>query len=204
MRVDNYNKQMEKILSNISKSGEKPKLLLHSCCAPCSSSVIERLKDYFDLTVYFYNPNMDSKKEYDLRAEEQKRLCEEFKVKCVIDAYIPQEFLSAAAGLEDAVEGGARCGKCFFLRLKRTAERAKEGGFDYFTTTLTVSPLKNADRLNAIGKALSEQVGVDFLVSDFKKKNGYMRSIELSKQYGLYRQNYCGCIFSKNSLPNLD
>lgn len=202
MRVDNYNKQMEKILSNISKSGERPKLLLHSCCAPCSSSVIERLKDYFDLTVYFYNPNMDSKKEYDLRAEEQKRLCGEFNVKCVIDAYIPQEFLSIAKGLEDAVEGGARCGKCFFLRLKRSAEMAKEGGFDYFTTTLTVSPLKNADRLNAIGKALGEEFGVNFLVSDFKKKNGYMRSIELSKEFGLYRQNYCGCVFSKNSVPN--
>ena len=201
MRVDNYNKQMEKIINGLQKEGKKPKLLLHSCCAPCSSAVIERLKDAFELTVYYYNPNLDSKKEFDLRAEEQKRLCALLGVKCVIDAYIPEEFLSQVKGLEYAPEGGQRCGKCFFLRLKKTAEKAKDGGFDYFTTTLTISPLKNADRLNAIGNAVGQELGVEFLPSDFKKKNGYYRSVELSREYDLYRQNYCGCVFSKNTIP---
>ena len=193
--------QMEKIINGLQKEGKKPKLLLHSCCAPCSSAVIERLKDCFDLTVYYYNPNLDSKKEFDLRADEQKRLCAVLGVKCVIDAFIPEEFLLQVKGLEDAPEGGQRCGKCFFIRLKKTAEKAKEGAYDYFTTTLTISPLKNADRLNAIGNAVAQELGVEFLPSDFKKKNGYYRSVELSKEYNLYRQNYCGCIFSKNSLP---
>lgn len=201
MRVENYNNQMEKIINAHQKEGVKPKLLLHSCCAPCSSAVIERLKDVFDLTVYYYNPNLDSKKEFELRAEEQKRLCSLFNIKCVVEPFIPEEFLSQIKGLEEEKEGGKRCAKCFYLRLKKSAQMAKEGGYDYFTTTLTISPLKNANMLNTIGNAVGKEVGVMFLPSDFKKKNGYYRSIELSKQFELYRQNYCGCIFSKNTLP---
>lgn len=201
MRVENYNNQMEKIISALQKEGKKPKLLLHSCCAPCSSAVIERLKDVFDLTVYYYNPNLDSEKEFELRAEEQKRLCSLFNIKCVVEPFIPEEFLSQIKGLEEEKEGGKRCAKCFYIRLKKSAQMAKEGDYDYFTTTLTISPLKNANMLNTIGNAVGKEVGVMFLPSDFKKKNGYYRSIELSKQYELYRQNYCGCIFSKNTLP---
>lgn len=202
MRIENYNNQMEKIISALQKEGKKPKLLLHSCCAPCSSFVIERLKDAFELTVYYYNPNLDSQKEFELRSEEQKRLCELFNVDCVIVPFNPEEFLSQVKGLENDKEGGARCAKCFYLRLKKSAQAAKDGGYDYFTTTLTISPLKNANMLNQIGGALAKEIGVQFLPSDFKKKNGYYRSIELSKQYELYRQNYCGCIFSKNTLPS--
>lgn len=201
MRVENYNNQMEKIINAHQKEGVKPKLLLHSCCAPCSSAVIERLKDVFDLTVYYYNPNLDSEKEFELRAEEQKRLCSLFNIKCVVEPFIPEEFLSQIKGLEEEKEGGKRCAKCFYIRLKKSAQMAKEGDYDYFTTTLTISPLKNANMLNTIGNAVGKEVGVMFLPSDFKKKNGYYRSIELSKQYELYRQNYCGCIFSKNTLP---
>lgn len=201
MRVENYNNQMEKIINAHQKEGVKPKLLLHSCCAPCSSAVIERLKDVFDLTVYYYNPNLDSEKEFELRAEEQKRLCSLFNIKCVVEPFIPEEFMSQIKGLEEEKEGGKRCAKCFYIRLKKSAQMAKEGDYDYFTTTLTISPLKNANMLNTIGNAVSKEVGVMFLPSDFKKKNGYYRSIELSKQFELYRQNYCGCIFSKNTLP---
>lgn len=201
MRIENYNNQMEKIINAHQKEGVKPKLLLHSCCAPCSSAVIERLKDVFDLTVYYYNPNLDSEKEFELRAEEQKRLCSLFNVKCVVEPFNSEEFLSQVKGLEEEMEGGKRCAKCFYIRLKKSAQMAKEGDYDYFTTTLTISPLKNANMLNTIGNAVGKEVGVMFLPSDFKKKNGYYRSIELSKQYELYRQNYCGCIFSKNALP---
>ena len=144
---------------------------------------------------------MDSEKEFSLRATEQKRLCEIMGVSLVIEEYNPQEFFDASKGLENEVEGGARCKECFSLRLNKTANYAKQKGFDYFTTTLTVSPLKNANLLNAIGKDLQEKVGVEFLPTDFKKKGGYQRSIELSKEYGLYRQNYCGCVFSKNLVP---
>ena len=201
MRVENFNAQMEKIIQTLKKDGKKPNLLLHSCCAPCSSACIERLKDFFNLTIYFYNPNMDSEKEFSLRASEQKRLCEEMGVSLVIEEYNAKEFLDSAKGLENEVEGGARCKECFSLRLEKTANYAKQNGFDYFTTTLTVSPLKNANLLNAIGKNLQEKVGVEFLPTDFKKKGGYQRSIELSKQFDLYRQNYCGCVFSKNLVP---
>ena len=198
MQTANYNEQMEKILSKIKESGQKPTLLLHSCCAPCSSAVIERLKDFFDLTVYYYNPNLDGQPEYDLRATEQKRLCALLDVKCLVEKYESQEFFSCVQGLEKEKEGGARCVKCFELRLLKTAEQAKQQGYEYFATTLTVSPLKNATILNAIGEKIEQQVGVKYLISDFKKKNGYKRSIELSNEYSLYRQNYCGCEFSKN------
>lgn len=198
MQKENYNLQMEKIINDIKEKGERPTLLLHSCCAPCSSSVIERLKDFFDLTVYYYNPNLDGIDEFNLRLKEQKRLCEILEVKCIAEEYDTQEFLSLIKGLEREKEGGGRCEKCFDLRLGKTAEKAKTIGYDYFATTLTVSPLKNVDLLNAIGFFQEIKMGIKYLPSDFKKKNGYKRSIELSNEYGLYRQNYCGCVFSKN------
>lgn len=202
MRVENYDKLMEKTISELKKTGTRKKLLLHACCAPCSSACIERLKSVFDVTVYFYNPNMDTLEEYTHREKEQIRLCEVLGVDCFVAEYNPQEFYSEVKGFENEPEGGSRCAKCFFLRLKRTAEYAKKNGYDYFTTSLTISPLKNAHTLNLIGNEVAKEIGVNFLPSDFKKKNGYIRSIELSKEHGLYRQNYCGCVFSKNLVPN--
>ncbi len=199
--AQNYNREMEKIVAEIKKSGSRPTLLLHSCCAPCSSAVLERLTPYFEVTVYYYNPNLDSAEEFNLRAEEQRRLCAETGIEAIVDTYEPQEFLNAVRGHEDAPEGGERCAICFALRLNRTAELAKERGFDYWTTTLTVSPLKNAEKLNEIGGSIGQKTGCKWLYSDFKKKGGYLRSTELSRQYGLYRQNYCGCVFSKRGKP---
>jgi predicted adenine nucleotide alpha hydrolase (AANH) superfamily ATPase len=195
--MENYNLQMEKEFLSIKESGKKPKLLLHSCCAPCSSSCIERLIEHFSLTIYFYNPNMDSLEEYNKRAEEQVKLCSLLGVECIIEDYDKQSFFQCAKGYEKAPEGGARCINCFNLRLKKTAEFALENGYEYFTTTLTVSPLKDANKLNAIGQEIAQKLGVKWLPTDFKKKGGYQRSIELSKEYNLYRQNYCGCEFSK-------
>lgn len=197
MNAVNFNAEMENVIEKIRKDEQKHKLLLHACCAPCASACIERVKDFFDTVVFFYNPNMDSEEEYARRANEMKRISAAFNIGCVINDYNPEEFYFAVKGLENEREGGARCAVCFYLRLKKTAEYALKNGFEYFTTTLTVSPLKNADKLNAIGKAVGNEVGVKFLPSDFKKKNGYKRSIDLSKEYGLYRQNYCGCEFSK-------
>ncbi len=201
MRIVNFDKEMQKIITEQEKKGNKPRLLMHSCCAPCSTACIERVKDFFELTVYYYNPNIDCEKEFDLRRDEQIKYCKTVGVDCQVEQYDESEFLSAVKGLEDCKEGGTRCEKCFYLRLKKTAESAKANGYDYFTTTLTVSPLKNAKKLNEIGNQIAEQVGVKFLPSDFKKNNGYLRSIELSKQNGLYRQNYCGCKFSKRAIP---
>ena len=195
MNKENYDLKMQKVISLL--NNRKPKLLLHCCCAPCSTACIERVKDLFDITAYFYNPNIDTENEFDYRAQELKRYCSLQKLDCVIEEYQKQEFLSAILGLEKEIEGGARCGKCFYLRLKKTAEKAKEMGAEYFATTLTVSPLKNAGLLNEIGEKIANEVGVKFLPSDFKKRGGYLRSIELSKQFDLYRQNYCGCEFSK-------
>ena len=194
---------MQNIISVLKKSGKnvKPALLMHACCAPCSSACLERLKESFDITVYYYNPNIDSAEEYDKRSKEQERLCDAFNVKFIAEEYFPEEFYGIAKGYEDASEGGARCGRCFYLRLKKTGEKAKEKGFDYFTTTLTLSPLKNAALLNEIGERISLETGVKWLPSDFKKRGGYLRSVELSAEYGLYRQNYCGCVFSKNKNP---
>lgn len=178
-----------------------PSLLLHSCCAPCSSYVLEYLSQYFRITVFYYNPNITDQQEYDLRVQEQERLIRElparYPIRFVAGAYEPSSFYQVVKGLEKEPEGGARCEKCFVLRLEETAQLAKAEGYDYFTTTLTISPLKNAPLLNEIGEALAEQYQVAFLNSDFKKKNGYKRSTELSAQYGLYRQDYCGCIYSK-------
>ena len=180
--------------------GRTPRLLLHSCCAPCSSYVLEYLTNYFDTTVLYYNPNITPAEEYAKRVDELKRLLSEAPypnaVRLVEGRYDSREFFAIAKGLEDLPEGGERCFKCYTLRLEETARAAAEGGYEYFTTTLSVSPYKNAANLNAIGRELSEKYGVKYLYSDFKKKNGYRRSIELSAQYGLYRQNYCGCVYS--------
>lgn len=196
----NYQKELEKTLEEIGDSA--PRLLLHSCCAPCSSYVLEYLSDYFEITVLYYNPNIYPEEEFSKRLSEQKQLLKKMSFKnpvTVIDeGYNPQEFYNAVRGLENEKEGGARCKKCFYLRLMKSGEVARRGGFDYFTTTLSISPLKSAETLNQIGKEVSEKAGVPYLYSDFKKKDGYKRSIELSAQYGLYRQNYCGCIFSQN------
>lgn len=203
MNKVNYQKWLDKKTDEINKSGTVPTLLLHSCCAPCSSYVIEYLSKYFKITVYYYNPNISPKEEYHYRVSEQKRLIESMPVKNKVDFeegdYIPDEFYRLCVGLENAPEGGERCERCFEMRLKRTAELASVKNFDYFTTTLTISPLKNAQMINDTGKRLAEKYGVEYLFSDFKKKEGYKRSIELSKKYGLYRQNYCGCIFSKKA-----
>ena len=197
----NYQKWLDKKTDEISKSGIIPTLLLHSCCAPCSSYVIEYLSPYFSITVYYYNPNISPREEYLHRAEEQKRLIESMPVKNSVrfieGDYASDEFYKLSRGLENAPEGGERCRQCFELRLRKAAELAAAESFDYFTTTLTISPLKNAQLINETGKALAEKYGVEYLFSDFKKKEGYKRSIELSRDYGLYRQNYCGCIFSK-------
>ena len=191
----NYDKKMREIISSLSG---KPKLLLHACCAPCASTAIERLKDFFDITVYFYNPNIDTEEEYFYRAEELRRFCAVFGITSVIEKYQPKEFYESVKGYENLKEGGERCFICYRLRLKAAADYAKKNGYEYFTTTLTLSPLKNAEKLNETGFIAEKECGVKFLPSDFKKRGGYLRSTELSKEYGLYRQNYCGCVFSKN------
>ncbi len=197
MNKINYDRELQNLINENVKTNIKPKLLLHSCCAPCSSTCIERLKDGFDLTVYYYNPNLDCDGEFIKRANEQMRLCDNLNIKYVIEEYGSEAFNSAVAGLEKETEGGSRCAVCFNLRLSKTAEKAKEEGFEYFATTLTLSPLKNAEKINEIGKEIEEKFGVKYLPTDFKKNGGYLRSIELSKEYGLYRQSYCGCKYSK-------
>lgn len=197
----NYQRELEKILEQIKEEGKVPTLFLHSCCAPCSSYVLEYLSKYFAITVFYYNPNISPREEYAARTEEVARLIREMPaehpIRFVEGNYDPEEFYRAVKGHEEDREGGERCTRCFELRLSEAARLAAEGGFDWFTTTLTISPLKDAARLNAIGEAMGSRYGVSFLNSDFKKKNGYKRSIELSAQYGLYRQNYCGCVFSR-------
>lgn len=197
----NYQKELEKIIEENRKSNKVPRLFLHSCCAPCSSYVLEYLSNYFSITVFFYNPNISPKEEYEKRVEEIRRLIREMKfihpVELIEGRYEPEKFFDMAKGLEEVPEGGERCFKCYRLRMEEAVKLAKEGGYDYFTTTLTISPLKNAGKLNEIGEELSEIYEVLHLPSDFKKKNGYKRSIELSHEYDLYRQNYCGCVFSK-------
>ena len=197
MNKINYDKNLSDFLEKLKASNEKPKLLLHACCAPCSTTAIERLKDYFSITVFFYNPNIDTEEEFTKRQDEQARLLSYYKIDVIKQGHNKQEFLDNVKGLEALKEGGARCEKCFSLRLGKTAKKAKELGFEYFATTLTLSPLKNAGKINEIGKVLEKEFGVKYLATDFKKQGGYLKSIELSKKYGLYRQNYCGCEFSK-------
>ncbi len=235
--VRNYQKELDKLLNEITeKNGagteSAPRLFLHSCCAPCSSYVLEYLRQYFRITVFYYNPNITEDEEYRKRVAEQKRLIAAYNEKLPdaagkgpadgqgkgrnIDGesisngrqqgyyiqvmegdYEPQFFFEIAKGLEQCPEGGERCFACYELRLRETAKRAKAGGYDYFTTTLSISPLKNAAKLNEIGEKLAEEYGVAWLPSDFKKRDGYKRSIELSREYGLYRQDYCGCVYSR-------
>ena len=190
----NYNEEMKKSISNLD---DHNKLLLHSCCGPCSSSVIERLRDYFDITVIYYNPNIEPKEEYEKRKSEQLRLLNELGIKFMDIDYLNNEYHEKVKGYENEPENGLRCPLCFELRLDKTASKAKENNFDYFGTTLTVSPHKNSKIINEIGLKLEEKHGVKFLLSDFKKEDGYKRSIELSKKYDLYRQDYCGCLYSK-------
>ena len=194
----NYQLELEKTLKQIKDT--KPKLLLHVCCAPCSSYVLTYLCDYFDITILYYNPNISPIEEYEKRLNEAKRLIKELNkenIHIMECNYENEEFEKIAKGLEDAPEGGIRCRKCYKLRIEKAAKYAKENNFDYFTTTLTISPLKNSQVLNGIGKELEEKYNVKYLYSDFKKKEGYKTSIILSKKYNLYRQNYCGCIYSK-------
>ena len=197
----NYQKQLDKIIDEIQNNSKTPSLLLHSCCAPCSSYVLEYLSQYFKITVFYYNPNISPKEEYIKRVKEQKRLISQLPVKNSVDFiegdYEPQGFYEIAKGMEHIPEGGERCFNCYRLRLEKTAKLASELNMDYFTTTLSISPYKNAAKLNEIAEELSEIHSVKNLPSDFKKKEGYKRSIQLSKEYDLYRQDYCGCIFSK-------
>ncbi|MBQ2890051.1 MAG: epoxyqueuosine reductase QueH, partial [Clostridia bacterium] len=192
----NYQRELDAVLNSL--NGTKPRLLIHSCCAPCSSYVLEYLSEYFDITILYYNPNIYPEEEFNKRLLEQQRLVSEMGLSTkVIDVgYQSERFYDAVKGLENLPEGDKRCEKCFTLRLEETAKMAKEAEFDYFTTTLSISPLKDEQLLNKIGKELSEKYGANYLYSDFKKKNGYKRSIELSSQYNLYRQDYCGCAFS--------
>lgn len=197
----NYNLEMENLLKELKKEKKTPKLLLHSCCAPCSSHVISVLTNYFDITIFYYNPNIEPLEEYEKRKQEQIKFILEYpkinKLNIIDCDYDNNIFKKMAEGLEAEKEGGPRCVKCYHLRLDKTAETAKKLKFDYFGTTLTVSPLKNSEKLNTIGKFLENKYDIKYLVSDFKKKEGYKHSIELSKEYNLYRQDYCGCIYSK-------
>lgn len=181
--------------------GRKPTLLLHSCCAPCSSYCIEELVKFFRLTVFYYNPNIDTDEEYEKRKNEQKRFIAEFapEVEFIGEEHESEEFYKAVKGLENEPEGGKRCRVCFALRLSRTAEKAKENGYEFFATTLTISPLKNAKVINEVGLELERTYGVKYLPTDFKKRGGYLRSTVLSQRYGIYRQDYCGCVFSRES-----
>lgn len=204
MNKINYQKELDKIIEKNLADNKTPSLLLHVCCAPCSSYCLEYLSRYFNITVYYYNPNISEKEEYEYRLSEEKRLVSlmsfENPVKVIEGKYNPEEFFKAVKGFENEPEGGKRCENCFRLRLEASAKFAKEKKFDFFTTTLTISPLKNADKLNSIGVQLAEKHGVKWLYSDFKKREGYKRSIVLSKEYSLYRQNYCGCVFSKRAV----
>lgn len=201
MQKINYQKQLDKIIGSL--VDEVPSLLLHSCCAPCSSYCIEYLSQYFYITVLYYNPNIYPEAEYEKRKAEQKRLISEMETKYpvrMLDCDFERErFYEMAKGLEDCRECGERCFKCYRLRLEKTVQEARINNFDYFTTTLTISPLKNAEKINEIGYDLANEYGIEWLPSDFKKKEGYKRSIELSKTYNLYRQNYCGCVYSQTN-----
>ena len=208
----NFYAEFEKQIEDVSKLSKRPKLLLQACCCPCSSHCLEVLEGYFDISVYFYNPNIDEKQEYEKRLEELKRFTREadfaLDVKLIEGDYEPELFYEMAKGRENLPERGERCYDCYKLRLRKTAEYARDHGYDYFSTTLSISPYKNAEWLNEIGMELEREMRETsgraedvkspiFLFSDFKKKNGYKRSIELSEEYGLYRQDYCGCVFSK-------
>lgn len=197
----NYERLLDELIRRLEKSGEVPTLFLHCCCAPCSSYVLEYLSKYFRITTFYYNPNIFPQEEYAHRVAELKRFVSEFPTKYPVEflegAYEPERYYEAVRGLEREREGGARCRKCFELRLGEAARMAKSLNFDYFTTTLSISPMKNAAVLNEVGEAMAEKYGVRHLPANFKRKGGFLRSTELSKEYGLYRQDFCGCVFSK-------
>ena len=201
MNKINYQLELDKIINKIEGENTTKSLLLHSCCAPCSSYVLAYLNKYFNITVFYYNPNITNKEEYLKRKQEQIRLISELpainKINILDADYNPEKFFEISKGLENCREGGERCFKCYKLRLEATAKAAKENSFNYFCTTLTISPLKNAQKINEMGQMLGDEYQIPFLPSDFKKKEGFKKSIELSSQYNLYRQNYCGCIYSK-------
>ncbi len=197
----NYQKILDQTIQKLQAANQVPTLLLHSCCAPCSSYVIEYLSQYFHITVFYYNPNLYPDEEYTKRSNEQKRLIRQMPTKHPVSFlqgdFDKETFHKAIQGLEQIPEGGERCFACYRLRLEQTAQIAAAKGFDYFTTTLSISPLKNAQKLNEIGQELALTYHTSYLLSDFKKKNGYKRSVELSREYQMYRQDYCGCIYSK-------
>lgn len=201
MNKINYQRELDRFIEELTRQGVTPKLLLHSCCAPCSSYVLSYLSDYFSIYLLYYNPNIAPKEEYEKRREEQRRLIEELPVKNPVifleSRYDPEVFYERTKEYADQKEGQERCSICYEMRLREAAEAAVANQCDYFTTTLSISPLKDAKKLNQIGMKLSETYKVLYLMSDFKKKSGYQKSIILSKQYHLYRQNYCGCIYSK-------
>lgn len=198
MQKINYNLKMEEIIKNIRKEGKKPRLLLQVCCAPCSSSVLTRLRDDFDIDIYYYNPNIYPASELSKRVDTVKELVSDMnlKSKVIMPDNDPKDFYSYVDTRKDDHEGGESCYKCYELRLRKACLYAKENSYDYFTTTLSISPYKRSDWLNEIGERLEDEFGVRYLYSDFKKKNGYKDSINLSKKYNLYRQDYCGCVFS--------
>jgi len=206
MNKKNYQLETDKIIDKIKDEGTVPRLLLHSCCAPCSSYTLEYLAEFFEITVFYFNPNISPQSEFEKRYSEQKRLIEKLpakhKISLIKGEYNPEEFFEIAKGLEDAKEGAERCFKCYRLRLEKTAGLARAQGFDFFCTTLSISPLKNSQKINEIGFEVGEKYGVSWLPSDFKKKEGFKRSIELSREYDLYRQDFCGCIYSKAAREN--
>ena len=201
MNKVNYQKLLDEKIEEFVKEGRVPALFLHACCAPCSSYTLEYLSQYFNITIYFYNPNIDTEEEYEMRIQELNRLIKEMplknEVKLISGTYEPEKFNEIAKGKENLPEGGARCYRCYELRMEEAARAAKENRADYFTTTLSISPHKNADWLNSLGEKFGEKYDIPYLYSDFKKKGGYHRSVQLSKEYGLYRQDYCGCVYSK-------
>lgn len=192
------------MINKLTLEHKRPRLLIHSCCAPCSSYVLEYLSEFFEITVFYYNPNIYPEEEYEKRIEEQQKFIHEAqlfsKVEFIAGEYHPEVYFEKVKGFENEPEGGERCFRCYELRLREAARLAKTHGFDYFTTTLSISPYKNAEKLNEIGEQLAKEYDISFLPSDFKKKNGYKRSIELSKEYNLYRQDYCGCVFTKKAM----
>ncbi|MEH2953808.1 epoxyqueuosine reductase QueH [Candidatus Merdisoma sp. JLR.KK011] len=206
MNKRNYQRELEGTIEKLVEARQTPRLLLHSCCAPCSSYVLEYLSEYFSVTVFYYNPNIFPAEEYEKRVKEQEalilRLPAKHRISFLEGPYEQERFYEMAKGLELEPEGGERCFRCYHLRLLEAAQMARAGAFDYFTTTLSISPLKDAEKLNEIGEKLAREYGVAYLNSDFKKRNGYKRSIELSREYGLYRQDYCGCVYSLRERSN--
>ena len=204
----NYTKELERLIQKLQQEGKVPRLLLHACCAPCSSYVLEYLSRYFSIVLFYYNPNISPQQEYEKRVAEVRRLLQEMPlagpVTLTLGDYEPERFFDLAKGHEAEPEGGDRCTLCYRLRLTEAAQAAKDLACDYFTTTLSISPYKNAEKLNTIGAELAKEYGVPYLFSDFKKRNGYKRSIELSREYHLYRQNYCGCVYSRAAALALD